>query len=83
MCFALQEQKALFSGDHVMAWSTSIISPPDGDMAAYMDSLKLLLERDDEIYWPTHGLASKSHRRALTAASGCPCKPPYRRRAAK
>jgi glyoxylase-like metal-dependent hydrolase (beta-lactamase superfamily II) len=55
MCFALQEQKALFSGDHVMAWSTSIISPPDGDMAAYMDSLKLLLERDDEIYWPTHG----------------------------
>jgi glyoxylase-like metal-dependent hydrolase (beta-lactamase superfamily II) len=38
-----------------MGWSTSIISPPDGDMAAYMDSLKLLLERDDEIYWPTHG----------------------------
>ena len=55
MCFALQEQKALFTGDHVMGWSTSIVSPPDGDMAAYMDSLKLLLGRDDEVYWPTHG----------------------------
>ena len=47
--------KALFTGDHVMGWSTSIISPPDGDMADYMQSLELLLERDDEIYWPTHG----------------------------
>ena len=55
LCFALQEQKALFTGDHVMGWSTSIISPPDGDMAAYMDSLQLLLSRDDQIYWPTHG----------------------------
>lgn len=55
MCFALAEEKALFTGDHVMGWSTSIISPPDGDMTAYMDSLHLLLERDDDIYWPTHG----------------------------
>ena len=57
MCFALQQEKALFTGDHVMGWSTSIISPPDGDMAAYMDSLELLLKRDDEVYWPTHGPA--------------------------
>ncbi len=55
ICFALKEEKALFSGDHVMGWSTSVIGPPDGDMAAYMDSLELLLKRDDEIYWPTHG----------------------------
>ena len=55
MCFALREQKALFTGDHVMGWSTSIISPPDGDMAAYMASLELLLARDDAAYWPTHG----------------------------
>jgi glyoxylase-like metal-dependent hydrolase (beta-lactamase superfamily II) len=55
MCFALREQKALFTGDHVMGWSTSIISPPDGEMMAYMVSLELLLERDDEVYWPTHG----------------------------
>jgi glyoxylase-like metal-dependent hydrolase (beta-lactamase superfamily II) len=67
LCFALQEQKALFTGDHVMGWSTSIISPPDGDMADYMQSLELLLERDDEIYWPTHGpsiIDPKTHVRA-------------------
>ena len=55
MCFQLREEKALFSGDHVMGWSTSVISPPDGDMESYMDSLDLLLQRDDEIFWPTHG----------------------------
>ncbi len=55
MCFQLREDRALFTGDHIMGWSTSIISPPDGDMAAYMASLELLLERDDEVYWPTHG----------------------------
>lgn len=59
MCFALKEENALFSGDHVMGWSTSIVSPPDGDMEAYMASLDLLLERDDEIYWPTHGAPIK------------------------
>lgn len=57
MCFALKEEKALFTGDHVMGWSTSIVSPPDGNMEQYMASLDLLLERDDEIYWPTHGPA--------------------------
>ncbi len=55
MCYQLQESKALFTGDHVMGWSTSIISPPDGDMGAYMTSLDRLLERDDAVYWPTHG----------------------------
>lgn len=57
ICFALREEKALFSGDHVMGWSTSIVSPPDGNMREYMASLRLLLTRDDEIYWPTHGPA--------------------------
>lgn len=55
LCFALKEEKVLFTGDHVMGWSTSIVSPPDGDMAEYMASLALLLERDDAVYWPTHG----------------------------
>lgn len=55
MCFALREEKALFSGDHVMGWSTTVIGPPDGSMAAYMNSLEMLLARDDEIYYPTHG----------------------------
>ena len=57
VCFALKEEKALFTGDHVMGWSTSIVSPPDGNMHDYMKSLRLLLTRDDEIYWPTHGPA--------------------------
>ena len=55
LCFAFAEEAALFSGDHVMGWSTTVIAPPDGDMAAYMASLRLLLDRDDAIYYPTHG----------------------------
>lgn len=55
LCFALREENALFSGDHIMGWSTSVISPPDGDMGAYLASLRRLLERDDAAYWPTHG----------------------------
>ena len=55
VCYALREQRVLFCGDHVMGWSTTIISPPDGDLAEYLASLELLLERDDACYWPTHG----------------------------
>ena len=55
LCYALTEEGALFSGDHVMGWSTSVIAPPDGDMAAYMSSLRRCLARSDRIYWPTHG----------------------------
>lgn len=55
LCFQYREEKALFSGDHVMGWSTSVITPPDGNMTDYMASLRLLLDRDDAIFWPTHG----------------------------
>jgi glyoxylase-like metal-dependent hydrolase (beta-lactamase superfamily II) len=55
MCYALLEEKALFTGDHVMGWSTSVVAPPDGDMGDYLASLRKLLARDDRIYWPTHG----------------------------
>lgn len=55
MCFALQEEQALFAGDHVMAWATSVIAPPDGDMGQYFASLRKLLERDDHVYHPGHG----------------------------
>jgi glyoxylase-like metal-dependent hydrolase (beta-lactamase superfamily II) len=55
LCFALAEERALFTGDHVMGWSTSVIVPPDGDMSAYMASLERLLQRDEQILWPTHG----------------------------
>jgi glyoxylase-like metal-dependent hydrolase (beta-lactamase superfamily II) len=68
MCYQLREQRALFTGDHVMGWSTSIISPPDGDMLAYMNSLDVLLGRDDDVYWPTHGPCieeTKTHVRAF------------------
>ncbi len=57
MCFALQQEQVLFTGDHVMGWSTSVVVPPDGHMGTYMDSLSLLLKRKDEIYWPAHGEA--------------------------
>lgn len=53
LCFAYE--KALFSGDHVMGWSTTVVVPPDGDMAAYMQSLDKLRQRDDRIYYPAHG----------------------------
>lgn len=55
LCFALEEEGALFTGDHVMGWSTTVVAPPDGDMAAYMASLQKLLDRDDRRYYPTHG----------------------------
>ena len=55
VCFAQPGTGVLFSGDHVMSWSTSIVSPPDGDMAAYMASLRLLLARDDRLYLCGHG----------------------------
>lgn len=55
MCFALREEQALFSGDHVMAWATSVIAPPDGDMAQYFDSLRKLLSREEQVYHPGHG----------------------------
>ena len=70
MCYQLREQRALFTGDHVMGWSTSIVSPPDGDMAAYIASLEKLLPRDDLVYWPTHGPSiedPKPHVRAFIA----------------
>lgn len=67
MCYQLREENALFSGDHVMGWSTSVVSPPDGDMASYMSSLEKLLARDDAVYWPTHGPAITSPRAHVQA----------------
>lgn len=54
-CFALDEERALFTGDHIMGWSTTIVSPPDGDMRAYVDSLRKVQGRADATLWPTHG----------------------------
>ncbi len=61
VCFSLIDDgngdRVLFTGDHVMGWATSVISPPDGDLLDYMNSLSKLLGRDDARYWPTHGPA--------------------------
>jgi glyoxylase-like metal-dependent hydrolase (beta-lactamase superfamily II) len=55
LCFAFND--ALFTGDHVMGWSTTVVVPPDGDMGAYMKSLELLRQRGDRIFYPAHGPA--------------------------
>jgi glyoxylase-like metal-dependent hydrolase (beta-lactamase superfamily II) len=55
LCFALEQERALFTGDHVMGWSTTVVAPPDGEMAAYMGSLQKLMDRPDARYYPTHG----------------------------
>lgn len=55
LCFALVEEKVLFTGDHIMGWSTTVVAPPDGDMGDYLASLDKLLARDDARHFPTHG----------------------------
>ena len=55
LCFALHEEQSVFTGDHVMGWSTTVVSPPDGDMAAYMASLDKLRRRAEKLYIPSHG----------------------------
>ena len=70
LCFALLEAKALFTGDHVMGWSTSVISPPDGDMADYMASLDKLMARDDLVYYPAHGQPVEKPQRFVRGLAG-------------
>ena len=55
ICYALLEENALFSGDHIMGWSTTVISPPDGDMGDYFASLERVKARGFSTLWPTHG----------------------------
>jgi len=55
ICYALREENALFCGDHIMGWSTTVISPPDGDMGDYFRSLETIKARDFSTLWPTHG----------------------------
>jgi len=59
LCFADEASGALFTGDHVMGWSTTVVVPPDGDMADYMASLGKLKARHDRVYYPAHGPAVK------------------------
>jgi glyoxylase-like metal-dependent hydrolase (beta-lactamase superfamily II) len=70
LCFALEESGALFTGDHVMGWSTSVVVPPDGDMGAYMKSLERLHAREDRIYYPAHGPAVDKPRQLVRGMIG-------------
>lgn len=55
ICYALKEENACFTGDHIMGWSTTVITPPDGDMSDYFRSLDLIRSRNFATLWPTHG----------------------------
>ena len=55
LCYGLREENACFSGDHIMGWSTTVITPPDGDMTDYLDSLQRIRAREFQTLWPTHG----------------------------
>jgi glyoxylase-like metal-dependent hydrolase (beta-lactamase superfamily II) len=70
LAFACPQENALFSGDHVMAWSTTIVAPPDGAMGAYMASLEKLRGRSETVYWPGHGGPVKDPQRYLRAIIG-------------
>ena len=70
LCFALEESGAVFTGDHVMGWSTSVIVPPDGDMGDYIASLQKLYERDDRIYYPAHGPAVENPKQLVRGTMG-------------
>jgi glyoxylase-like metal-dependent hydrolase (beta-lactamase superfamily II) len=70
LCYALEQSGALFTGDHVMGWSTTVVAPPDGDMAAYMASLALLQGRQDKVYYPAHGPAVRNPRQLVRGMIG-------------
>ena len=55
MCFALPQENILFSGDHIMSWNTTVVSPPDGNMREYFESLEVCLHRGETSFWPAHG----------------------------
>ncbi|MEM6413802.1 MAG: MBL fold metallo-hydrolase [Pseudomonadota bacterium] len=67
LCFSLKEEKALFSGDHIMGWATSVIAPPHGNMADYLSSLEKILQRDEQRYYPTHGAPIEEPHRFVRA----------------
>ena len=67
ICLSINEKKALFSGDHVMGWATTLISPPDGDLGSFIKSLEKLSTRDEKIYYPGHGKPLKEPKQMVLA----------------
>lgn len=70
LCYALASENALFTGDHVMGWSTTVVSPPDGDMTDYLASLEKLIARADAVYYPAHGEPIPQPRRLVRGTLG-------------
>lgn len=70
LCFALEESGALFTGDHVMGWSTSVVIPPDGDMGDYLKSLEHLQTREDRVYYSAHGAPIEKPRQLVRGMIG-------------
>ena len=67
ICLSIKEKKILFSGDHVMGWATTLISPPDGDLGSFMKSLEKLSKRDEQVYYPGHGKPVKDPKQMVLA----------------
>ena len=67
LCFALDAEKAVFTGDHVMRWSTTVVAPPDGSMRDYMHSIERQRARNDVAFWPAHGGPIRHPQRYLRA----------------
>jgi glyoxylase-like metal-dependent hydrolase (beta-lactamase superfamily II) len=70
LCYALVEENATFTGDHIMGWSTTVVSPPDGDMAHYMASLQKLVDREETRFYPAHGEPVEKARRYARGLMG-------------
>ena len=67
MCYALADPSVLFTGDHIMGWSTTVVSPPDGDMTDYIESLRKVAGRRDAMLIPTHGSPRRDGQEYVTA----------------
>ena len=67
LCFALVGQRTVFTGDHVMGWNTTVIAPPEGNMASFLASMQKLLQRHDKIFLPGHGGRIQTPQRAVKA----------------
>ena len=70
LCYALHDTGAMFTGDHIMGWSTTVIAPPDGDMKSYMESLAKLIDREETLYYPAHGEPIEKARRFTRGLMG-------------
>lgn len=67
LCLALVGERTVFSGDHVMGWNTTVVAPPEGNMADYISSLERFLERNDKLFLPGHGGRIETPRRVVRA----------------